>query len=351
MSMTEVARMAGVSYSTVSRVVNQRNIVNDETARKVLRTMKEMGYTPPIPSRRRGPSMSTPPGQRTGVIALLWSCSIQRAMSPIGVPLMQGVMAAAAQHEFNVIVDQIQTARKLPAFIESGKVDGIIVQGPEPDPAILQSILPFPIVWMLTKGPRLGVDHIQGDNEAIGRLAAEKFVAMGCRTAACITSKPCVHTQEFWTSRAQGFQTWGKLLGLEVTTLGEDVESPEADSENPRFASLMVDRYFALPSRPDGLFIPVNQVLPIYLEFVRRGVRPVQDFPLIVVDRHYLSESGIDPHPIIIDIQAEVVGYMAVEHLLWRMAHKHIKARQTILVEPFLAESMEDLERLKGIVV
>ena len=44
MIMKDVARKAGVSVITVSRVINNNKIVKEETRQKVLQAIKEMGY-------------------------------------------------------------------------------------------------------------------------------------------------------------------------------------------------------------------------------------------------------------------------------------------------------------------
>jgi LacI family transcriptional regulator len=50
-SIQDVAKKAGVSISTVSRVVNRRNIVNEKTRTRVERTIKDLGYRPNVFAR------------------------------------------------------------------------------------------------------------------------------------------------------------------------------------------------------------------------------------------------------------------------------------------------------------
>src|SRR5690242_17779063 len=69
-SITEVAKIAGVSTATVSRVINKVPDVRPETADQVHAAMRSIGYTPP--KVRRGPKLgprSKPP--RVGQIAVV----------------------------------------------------------------------------------------------------------------------------------------------------------------------------------------------------------------------------------------------------------------------------------------
>ena len=55
MSITRVAKLAGVSSSTVSRVINRHPRVAPETALSVQKAMQQLGYTPS--ARRPGPTL------------------------------------------------------------------------------------------------------------------------------------------------------------------------------------------------------------------------------------------------------------------------------------------------------
>ena len=50
-SIKDVAREAGVSIATVSRVLNDIDVVNEETKKKVLEAIKKLGYRPNIVAR------------------------------------------------------------------------------------------------------------------------------------------------------------------------------------------------------------------------------------------------------------------------------------------------------------
>jgi DNA-binding LacI/PurR family transcriptional regulator len=64
-TMADVARVAGVSRSTVSYVLSGTRPISDETRQQVLRAMKDLDYTPNALAQGLA-------GKRTGIIALIF---------------------------------------------------------------------------------------------------------------------------------------------------------------------------------------------------------------------------------------------------------------------------------------
>src|SRR5262249_979224 len=100
MSIVAVAKRAGVSVATVSRVINDLNNVRAETVQQVRAAMQEMGYTPPRVKRgpKGGPRRAAPACMRTGQIAIV---TVGAQQNWLGLPVMSsvvtGVMRAAKE--------------------------------------------------------------------------------------------------------------------------------------------------------------------------------------------------------------------------------------------------------------
>ena len=90
MSIVEIAKLAGVSHTTVSRVVNNERNVSPETAMKVRSVMKKVGYVPKPPSLRRGPRRIKDVELRTGNVAFLASIESLKVLSSS--PVMHDVV-------------------------------------------------------------------------------------------------------------------------------------------------------------------------------------------------------------------------------------------------------------------
>jgi DNA-binding LacI/PurR family transcriptional regulator len=125
--MTDVARLAGVSHQTVSRVVNGSPHVSEPTRAKVLAAMEELGYrrngVARALARRRSGTLGviTFDTVRYGPVSTLYS--IEQAASSVGL----GVSIAVAER-----VDSDEVVRAL-ARLQEQSVEGILAIAPQRD--------------------------------------------------------------------------------------------------------------------------------------------------------------------------------------------------------------------------
>lgn len=92
-SIKDVAREAGVSIATVSRVLNDIDVVNEETKKKVLDAIKDLGYRPNIVAR----SLKT---QRTKTIGIL----VPDISSQVYPEIVRGAEDVANIYDYNIIL-------------------------------------------------------------------------------------------------------------------------------------------------------------------------------------------------------------------------------------------------------
>lgn len=347
MSIVKIADKAGVSYATVSRVINGRSGVSEQTAEKVRQVIRDLGYTPPPPSQRRGPNAAGRPGVRHGTLALLWTCSRDASMNSVANSLLHGATQAATRHGLNLVVDHIADSRQLPPLVETGKVDGVLLHGPEPDPETTEKLRHYPVVWLLSSGSNQWGDRVQPDNEAIAELALETLVERGHKQLACISSRPGSGSSAYW-KRALAFQEAAERRGLHSVLQTEDHVAVRPDSvERSGDADAMARRLLALEPRPSGVFVANDLMIRLHHALLRQGVRPNQDIQIVCCNRENLWAVGVEPSPLVISIQSESIGHIAVEHVLWRLANQDHSGRMRILVGPKLLDPREDSERTR----
>ena len=93
-TIKEIAEMAGVSRRTVDRVINHRGSVKPETEQKILKLIKELGYTPNAAGRSLAAHKKK--------LQLLF-CSTKGIYSPIYAPVREGAKKKAAElNEYGV---------------------------------------------------------------------------------------------------------------------------------------------------------------------------------------------------------------------------------------------------------
>jgi LacI family transcriptional regulator len=183
-TLSDVARAAGVSLSTASKALNGRDEVSAVTRQRVVDAAKEMSFTPSQVAR------SLLAG-RTGTVGLLTSDLEGRFV----IPILMGAEDAFGAGEVNVFLcdargDAIREQYHLRALLNR-RVDGIIVVGRQTDPRpSLGHDLPVPVVYAYAPSDDPTDSSLTPDNEAGGRAAVEHLISVGRSRIAHITGEP-----------------------------------------------------------------------------------------------------------------------------------------------------------------
>jgi LacI family transcriptional regulator len=141
-TIKDVARKANVSIATVSRVLNNRGIVEEETKKRVQEAVRELSYLP----NNLGRSLSI---NRTEAIGLILPDLFGEFFSEV----IRGVDQTAQQNNYHLLVSSSHSNRgEIKAAIQMmrGRVDGLIIMSPHIDAVTLNQNLPksLPVVLM-----------------------------------------------------------------------------------------------------------------------------------------------------------------------------------------------------------
>jgi DNA-binding LacI/PurR family transcriptional regulator len=180
-TMSDVARLAGVSKMTVSNVVNSRPGVSDPVRRRVLDAIQKSGYRLNVNAR-------TLKAGRTGVIGL----AVPEVDRPYYGMLAAHVIRAAKAQGFHVAIEQTGAAAEgeADAIAQSHKLqfDGLILSAVQLDPREQgPSWGGFPIVMLGERDFGASIDHVGMANEAGTRAATAHLLERGCTRIANIT--------------------------------------------------------------------------------------------------------------------------------------------------------------------
>src|SRR4051812_21324337 len=190
--MQTVAKIAGVSTSTVSRVVNDDPRVAAATVEAVRRAMKQISFTPAI--RRNSPRFVGADGVRSlraaSIAFLVFGTSGQQT-APAFEQLLRGVSGSSSEHDLNMIFSFVSDPSQLPPRIVQRRVDGLLLHGERPSPAVQASLATLPTVWLMANRQRPGWgDQVMPDNTLIGEIAAEYLVQRGHQRVAYLGVDP-----------------------------------------------------------------------------------------------------------------------------------------------------------------
>jgi LacI family transcriptional regulator len=342
-SIREVAQLAGVSTSTVSRVINDRPNVAARTVASVKRVMGELSFSP---VRRSTPSSRGGDGMRTATIAFLVFGTSGSQPAPAFEKLLRGVSGATSQRDLSLIFSFVSDPSQLPPRIINRRVDGILLHGERPSSSVQAKLEPMPTVWLMANRQRpLWGDQVMPDNTAIGELAAKYLLQRGHRHVAYLSSG--------WGSWSFEIRSLAFCLGIQDG--GGKVELLEATEDRAQdfwsrdglmlAGDALVDRLAALNPRPTAIFIAEDKLLPVVdAALARRGIRcgPGEGLELISCNNERPHFTGLHTSPATIDIRAESIGRRGVEHLLWRLRHIDVDERIRKMVEPVLVVPGEE---------
>jgi len=208
-TIADVARHAGVSTMTVSRVVNGSPLVNPATRRQVERALRDLGYIP----NRAARSLVV---NRLGVLALL----IPDISNPFFPLLVRGAEAAAREAGYALVLgnsdeDLDREAAFLRAVCSLG-VDGVLLapagdrSGPNLDLLARQGIS-FVLIDRGVEG--VAADIVRGESRAATCLLTEHLLGHGHRRIAMISGPPDVMSAQH---RTLGYRDALRTHGLPI---------------------------------------------------------------------------------------------------------------------------------------
>jgi LacI family transcriptional regulator len=180
-TIKDVAALAGISYTTVSHVVNRSRPVSDEARRKVEAAIVQLGYVPSAVAR----SLKA---QATSTIGLL----IPNGINPYFAELARGIEDYCERNGFCVILcnsdDDPDKQRSYLRVLQEKRVDGLIVSSVGGDNGLVQGLAAVrtPMVIVDRDLEDLPADLIRIDHELGAYLATEHLLALGHRHIACI---------------------------------------------------------------------------------------------------------------------------------------------------------------------
>jgi len=192
----DIARIAGVSQATVSRVLQNRGNVEESTRQRVLQALQDTGYVPNLQAR----AMRM---RRSGLVGVVTG----RITNPFYPELLDGLAQALARADLRMALwasdEQASSAVAVQA-IQGGAADGLIFTTATPDdPALKQAVTQrLPIVLVNRSIAGFTCDQVTSDNVGGGRLVADYFLAHGHTDVAIVGGNDLISTGR---ERREGF--------------------------------------------------------------------------------------------------------------------------------------------------
>ena len=336
MLITEIAKKAKVSPATVSRAINQPQIVAPDSLARIRLVMEEHNYVPAPLNRRRGPKVRMSEQRRIGVW-FVGAKSNNPSLNWFQDQLLQ-VQSSDTRYRVDLRVLFSNTPADLPAGLATEKLDGLIIQGMEPAAACLARLGDLPHVWFMTRrSSSFSADYVEPNNEENGSMAADYLMQKGHKVAAVISTDPDYSAV---TRRVKAFLDRAAQLKLQVhTILGKSnpgvsyLEIAPVHGES----DTLVRNLLAATPRATGLYIPVDHFCGSFFRGLREaGRKPGRDFEAILGNYNPVIYHNLDHLPAAIDINLPILVRKVVDHLIWRIENRTTGGRIGVTVSPSL---------------
>jgi DNA-binding LacI/PurR family transcriptional regulator len=306
--LEDVARHAGVSISTVSRVLNQPALVNEQTLRRVRAAIDALGFRPSRVARR----LRLESG-RAHLVGLI----IPDIQNPFFAELARGVEDVAQEHEYVLFLgNSDEDAAKERRYLEvmrAESVDGIIVPPSSDRGSDIAGLARdgLPIVCVDRRLARASVDTVVVDNVRGAYDAVEHLVGLGHRRIAFIEGRPELSTSR---ERLQGYQQ-----ALEANGIDFDAALVRPGDSRQQSGRELAAALLALPAPPTALLAGNNLMTLGALEAIHlRGMRIPDDVAVVGYDDMPWA-LAFDPPLTAVRQPGYEVGQRAMELLLERI--------------------------------
>ncbi|MGM0561631.1 MAG: LacI family DNA-binding transcriptional regulator [Pseudomonadota bacterium] len=307
-TIRDIAKEAGVSVATVSRLINKSGYVGARTAARVQDAIERLGFR----SNAIGRSLSTAKTRTFGVI-------VPALSNPVFAEAVSGVTACARRAGYHVMItatnyDSAEELATVGTFLEQ-RVDAMIltVANAGKSPALdLLDTAALPYVLIYNEPPCTGRPAVTIDNAAAGAQVAEVLQDLGHRRLAMISGRFAESNRA--SARRDGFLAGARSAGLAMPSVREvDFIALNVDA-------VLKDLFDDPATAPTALFCS-NDLLAISVigALDRMGLAVPQNVSVIGFDGIAI---GTHLHPTLATViqPSREMGEVAAQYLLHRLA-------------------------------
>lgn len=268
MTITDVARAAGVSVATVSKVINDRDGVARETFARVNAVIDELGYESSLVAR----SLRS---HKTWVIGVLVA-----GFEPFSAEILKGVAAELEGGEYDLLAytgarrgGGVGWERRYLSRLSGTLIDGAIMV----TPTVVEADAGVPVVAIDPHTGPLGLPTVDSDNYTGGLLATRHLTELGHRRIAFVAGRPDLESSR---QREAGYRDALAEAGIAVDPalirVGDYMREP---------AHAPANELLSMPDRPTAIFAANDQSAIGVLDIAaQRGMRVPGDLSVVGFD-------------------------------------------------------------------
>lgn len=308
-TIRDIAKEAGVSTATVSKVINDKMYVSAATREKVLQVMKRLKYTPNVSAANlaRGSSKT-----------ILYADNFYKGLpyeNPHMFDIICGVNHELSRKGYRLSLLNLSSCGKKPKdifeeTITSHLADGIILNGAFASPQIELIVLRYDFPQICIGRPEFDtlLSWIDTNHALSSHLAVDHLISCGCRKIAFMGGR---ESEKIFMERLQGYRAAMEMNGLPVQERYITFNDPDVNAAARSAAGLL-----ELPDPPDGI-ICTNGLMTVgtMRAIEKKGISIPSEIEIVAFDNFPYSPTLSIP-PTVIDIDLFSLGVHAGNLLL-----------------------------------
>ncbi len=292
----DVAKLSGVSISTISRVLNAPDKVNSETHKRVMQAIDRLGFVPKAEARARAMQHTG----RIGVITPFFT-------APSFVQRLRGVASVLSKSNYELVIYPVDSMDHLQGYISSiplmRNIDGLIIMSLAISDQDAQRLIDNGLGTALIEYQHPQLNSIIINDFNGGELAAEHLIKKGHRSIGFLgdiepPEKIAIHPVK---SRLMGFQKTLNDAGFSLSK--SNIRSAPYTQDESRQAAYEL---LSQPKRPTAIFAASDVQALVLMKVARQlNIKVPDDLAVIGFDdidvaehvdlttiRQHLDESG-----------------------------------------------------------
>jgi LacI family transcriptional regulator len=314
-TIRDVAARAGVSVATVSKVINRRYGVAEETNARVLAVIEELGYEASLVAQSLR-------NHRTNVLGILVA-----DLEPFSTELLKGAADAIRGTGYELVIysaggrtgDHVGWERRYLSRLNGTLIDGAVLV----TPTVTDVRYDAPIVAV---DPHTGPSElatIDSDNLRGARLATEHLLDLGHRRIGMLTGRPDLQSAQL---REQGYRAAIQHAGLPL-----EPDLIKVGAYDPEIAVDAARELLTGPTRPSAIFAANDLSAIATIDVARQlGLRVPEDLSVVGFDN--VPESVLCTPPLTtVDQPIRLMGQRAVEMLVQLIRGEDVPATHVTL--------------------
>lgn len=278
-TLKEVSEEAGLSISTVSRILNNRGYISDQARASVERAMKKLNYQPNEVARSLSKQTST-------MVALI----VPHIRHPFFAVLISEIEEAVRKKGYQILLfntkTEEDTLEKYLQICQQNRVSGVILCSARVKEDVLQR-LNAPIITV-ERYSEMSACSVTCDNYNGGRMAAQHLYRCGCRNVLMFSGSSEMRMPA--DLRKNGFADACTDYGIAC----RETKIPEDAMNNGSYGQYLkeaADGWVSGQMKYDGIFISGDVMAAEYIQYAESiGIRIPEDVQVVGFDDTYVAE-------------------------------------------------------------